>query len=111
MTDHPRIIERLLALAERLYADTEGFLDQPGEQQLWYDRGYANGMIQALREAGAGERVAARLAPDAADIAADWAALAWGQAYAHGHAMGLREAREVLGLPGGAANDAGASGG
>ena len=32
--------------------ETEGYLDRQDDPQLWYNRGYANGMVKALRELG-----------------------------------------------------------
>ena len=51
------LLAQLLALMARLTEETEGYLDRQDDPQLWYNRGYANGMAAALRELGHGERV------------------------------------------------------
>mgnify|MGYP001550613194 CR=1 FL=1 len=94
--DHDALLSKLFALVRRLYADTEGMRDNPAEQQLWYDRGYANGMVQALRELGYGERLESQLQPDPEDLIAGQEALAWGKAYQHGLEVGSRETHEVV---------------
>lgn len=91
------LLERLLGLIQRLYSETNGYLDRPEDEQLWYNRGYANGMIEALAERGHVDLVMARLTPDAADTISGQEALSWGKAYRHGCEMGARETHEVLG--------------
>ena len=92
---HP-LLERLLRLVEWLYAETADYAEHPEQEQLWYNRGYANGMLQALRELGYADAIAGRIAADAVDPVADCAALGWGRAYRHGEETGGRETREVL---------------
>ncbi len=89
-------LERLLALIERLQSETEGFFEQPEQEQLWYNRGYANGMIGALQALGYGEAVAGRVRADAADTLVGCELLTWGRAYLHGQELGARETHEVL---------------
>lgn len=89
-------LERLLALIERLQAETEGFFDQPEQEQLWYNRGYANGMIGALRALGYAESLTGRIQADAPDLLAGCELLRWGRAYLHGQETGERETHEVL---------------
>ena len=91
----PELLDQLLALIERLYGETEGFLSAPDDQQLWYNRGYANGMVKALRELGQ-EAGLARLDgidPDA--VIAGHEPLPWGKAYRHGFETGERETHEI----------------
>ncbi|MFP4247548.1 MAG: hypothetical protein ACLFQ1_10250 [Halochromatium sp.] len=95
-SDDP-LIERLLELARALTHDSEGYLDRQDDPQLWYNRGYANGMLAALRALGHGPRVAATLEPDVYDAARDQAHLPWGKAYEHGREKGLEETYEVTG--------------
>ncbi len=95
--DQDVLLSKLFALIRRLYADTEDMLDNPTEQQLWYDRGYANGMVQALRKLGYGERLQGQLQPDPEDLIAGHEPLVWGKAYVHGLEVGMRETHEVLG--------------
>jgi len=94
---HEEILERLLQLAARLYAETDGFEQHSEDGQLWYNRGYANGMLAGLGELGHTEAIrTAGITPDPGDIAADQALLPWGKAYTHGYEVGYRETREVL---------------
>ena len=90
------LLERLLQLAERLQSENAEFIDRPEQEQLWYNRGYANGMLTAVRELGYGARLAGRVQADRADLLEGYEALAWGRAYRHGEEMGSRETREVL---------------
>ncbi len=92
------LIEQLLALIDSLHAETRGFLDDPGDQQVWYNRGYANGMLSALKRLGLGDRLGGRLV-DADDALAAHLAMPWGRAYRHGEAMGRRETHEITGTP------------
>lgn len=97
-------LERLLALIERLHTETEGFFDQPEQEQLWYNRGYANGMIGALQVLGYGDVLAGRVSADAVDLLAGCELLSWGRAYLHGQEIGERETHEVLGKTGSQSN-------
>lgn len=90
------ILERLLALIERLQGETEGFYDQPEQEQLWYNRGYANGMIGAIQALGYSDAVLARVHADAPDLLVGCELLSWGRAYRHGQETGARETHEVL---------------
>jgi hypothetical protein len=99
MTD-PALLEGLVALMLRLRSETDGFLDRPDDSQAWYDRGYADGMMDAMRSLGHG----AALPPDlihepegAGDVlTAGQASTPWGRAYAHGLEMGRQETHDVL---------------
>jgi hypothetical protein len=97
MSQSNAVLSQLLTLICDLYEDTEGFLERSDDAQLWYNRGYANGMVEALRALGYGAQVESLVAPDAADTVADQALLPWGKAYAHGYDMGRRETRDVMG--------------
>jgi roadblock/LC7 domain-containing protein len=94
--DRDKRIQQLLDLVGRLYAETGELSESDGDLQLWYNRGYANGMIQVLRELGAADQIAARVEADTADRLAGQEFLPWGKAYLHGFEMGDRETREVL---------------
>jgi hypothetical protein len=89
------LLDQLLALIQRLYGETDGFLSAPDDQQLWYNRGYANGMIKALRDLGqtAGLERLGGIDPD--DPIAGHEPLPWGKAYRHGFEMGERETHEI----------------
>ena len=93
------VLPQLLTLICDLYEDTEGFLDHTEDAQLWYNRGYANGMIEVLGELGLGRQVGSLVEPDAADLIAGHELLPWGKAYAHGRDMGRRETCEVMESP------------
>ncbi len=94
---HRALLDELLAIAERLYQETEGFLDRPEDQQLWYNRGYANGMLHTLHALGYAPYFGTRMQdPDAKDLIAGHELMPWGRAWQHGFEMGERETREVL---------------
>jgi hypothetical protein len=101
MQPDPDILQQLLDLLVSLYDETDGFADNPGDAQLWYNRGYANGMVRGLRELGQGERVAERIHADGDDVIAGQEAMAWGKAYRHGADTGYRETLDVLPQGGG----------
>lgn len=94
------ILSQLITLLRQLYGDTQGFLDHPEDSQGWYDRGYANGMVRALRALGQGATLPADLELDPDGEAwgriAEQARMPWGRAHAHGLEMGLRETFEIL---------------
>lgn len=95
------VLTQLIELVQDLYGKTEGFLDHQDDAQLWYDRGYANGMLLALRALGRGDALPQALVPDPDGEA--WARIAaqaltpWGRAHAHGLEMGRKETFEILG--------------
>lgn len=95
MRDH-ELIEQLIALIERLYDETVGFLEREDDAQLWYNRGYANGMVQGLDEQGYGCRLRERVDPDPLEIIEDQRMLPWGKAYQHGFEMGLSETIDTV---------------
>ncbi len=91
------MLDELIDLILRLYRETEGFAERPDEQQLWYNRGYANGIVRALDRLGYRARVEAALHPDTGDPLQEQAQLPWGKAYRHGFEIGERETGEVMG--------------
>jgi len=90
------ILPQLLTLICDLYEDTEGFLERGDDAQLWYNRGYANGMIEALAELGYRAQVQSLVDPDPPELVAGQTLLPWGKAYAHGRDMGRRETTDVM---------------
>jgi len=94
--DTQAIVQRLLQLVQQLYAETEGLVESESDLQLWYNRGYANGMLKELRARGYEQQLAGLVAADAEDYQADQGFLPWGKAYWHGFEMGENECREVL---------------
>jgi hypothetical protein len=97
MSQSRAVLSQLLTLICDLYEDTEGFQERSDDAQLWYNRGYANGMIAALRALGHGAQVERMIDPDTPETAAGQALLPWGKAYAHGFDMGQRETHDVMG--------------
>lgn len=90
------VLSQLLELICDLYDDSQGFLERTDDAQLWYNRGYANGVIHALDRLGYARHVAAALEPDAETLIAGHETLPWGKAYLHGWDMGQKETFEVM---------------
>ena len=91
---------RLLGIVEQLYLETAGFLDNGDNQQHWYNRGYANGIIRQLTEYGYRAYVEQNTVPDAEDVISGHEFWAWGKAYQHGMEMGMKETTDVIGPAG-----------
>ena len=92
------VLVQLLDLIDRLREQTAGFLENPADQQLWYDRGYANGMVLALQRMGQQARLDERRPDDRSAFSAQLP-LAWGKAYLHGEQRGSDETHEITGIP------------
>lgn len=90
------LLERLLLILARLHTESEGYFDHPEQEQLWYNRGYADGMLQALRDLGYAAAIQGRIPADTQTLPVGVEVLSWGRAYLHGQQMGGRETREVL---------------
>lgn len=90
------ILEQLTALVIRLYGETEGFSDEHADGQLWYNRGYANGILKALTELGLSDSLEGQLQVDPDDLISGHETMAWGKAYLHGVDMGHRETFEIM---------------
>lgn len=95
MTDDD-MVTQLIELVAQLYADTEGFLEREDDAQLWYNRGYANGMVKVLDEQGYNCRLRESVDPDPEEIVEPQRLMPWGKAYLHGVEMGSGECSEVL---------------
>ncbi len=95
MTADP-VVAQLIALAKRLRRESAGFLDDPGDSQSWYNRGYGGGILSAMRELGYGKALDPECAEDSAQSLAPHRVMAWGQAYAHGFEKGADDTRDVL---------------
>ncbi len=91
-----KVINQLIDLVARLYNETEGYMEQQDDSQLWYNRGYANGVVKALQDAGFDKMLQAKVTLEANDTAEEQRFMPWGKAYFHGFEMGEREAREVM---------------
>jgi hypothetical protein len=94
--DRQAILQRLLLLVQELYAETEGLMESEGDLQLWYNRGYANGMLKVLRTQGLGDRLSGLVTADPEHYQVGQDFLPWGKAYWHGFEMGEKECRQVL---------------
>ncbi|MCG7868637.1 MAG: hypothetical protein B6D70_07715 [gamma proteobacterium symbiont of Stewartia floridana] len=91
------LLGRLLQLAQDLYAETAELSETESELQLWYNRGYADGMTRQIRDLGYAGQVAEVLGSVAESISEEQQFLPWGKAYRHGFEVGERETIEVLG--------------
>jgi hypothetical protein len=90
------IFQRLLQLVQDLYTETESLTESDGELQLWYNRGYADGMVVAMQSSGYQAQLeAAGVVIDKALISGQ-EFLPWGKAYRHGFEMGEKETGEAL---------------
>ena len=92
-----QLLDQLTGIVISLQEETHDFLDQGDEQQLWYNRGYANGIVAALDDLGYSEYIDSRINRDPDDLISGHDALPWGKAYHHGLEMGEKETREVIG--------------
>ena len=90
------LLSQLLDLVDSLRIETGDFAEQAGDQQRWYNRGYANGMVLALRQLGQARRLGDRL-PDDAELLQRHDSMPWGKAYRHGQSTGSRETYEITG--------------
>ncbi|WP_177418056.1 hypothetical protein [endosymbiont of Lamellibrachia barhami] len=90
------VAEKMLRLLQRLYAESDGLAEADGDLQLWYNRGYANGMIRALRDLGYGAQISQTVDADSDERISGQEFLPWGKAYLHGFETGEKEIREVL---------------
>ncbi|VAW58251.1 hypothetical protein MNBD_GAMMA11-2824 [hydrothermal vent metagenome] len=90
------VVSQLVELLARLYSETEGYIDNPADAQLWYNRGYANGIAAFLVAQGLSEKLS-HLALDEADIHQKDGVMEWFKAYHHGFEMGRHESAEVYG--------------
>ena len=99
MTDPHReaLLQRLLPVVRRLYAETENLSPGDGDLQLWYNRGYANGMIQTFCELGYADRLRSVTRQDPPGLTDGQAFLPWGKAYRHGLEVGAKETQEAMG--------------
>jgi len=91
------ILQKLIGIVESLYEETSGFLENGDNQQHWYNRGYANGIVQQLSKLGYREYVEDNTVPDAEDIIAGHEFWVWGKAYQHGLQVGMKETTDVIG--------------
>lgn len=96
--DHQELLKRLISIAEDLYRQSEGFAERPEDSQLWYNHGYADGMVQAMAALGHSEQLSDLLrCMDKTKAAAKrQAMLPWGKAYRHGSEVGYKETQRAF---------------
>ena len=88
------VVVRLVDLANELMQTSARFLEQPNNLQLWYNRGYANGILSALEQADI--KIEGLEKPDPEHLWAEHRFTTWGQAFIHGQTKGHNEARDIL---------------
>jgi len=88
------VIDKLAKLVERLYQESESYAENPSDAQLWYNRGYANGIVAFIRAEGYADKIN-YLNVDAADLYHGQQIMEWHKAYHHGFEVGLHESKEV----------------
>ncbi len=89
------VIDKLAGLVEQLYEETENYSENPSDVQLWYNRGYANGIASFLNAQCYTDKIN-HLKLDAEDLYHGEQVMEWHKAYHHGFEMGLRESGEVF---------------
>ena len=90
------VIDTLAGLVEKLYLESDDYAQNPSDAQLWYNRGYANGIVAFLTAHNYGD-IIAHLNFDGDDLYKGEQIMEWHKAYHHGVEMGLRESEEVAG--------------
>ena len=96
--DNHELLNRLIAIIEDLHKQSEGFIHCPENSQLWYNHGYADGMVKALLALGYQDRIASLSChtKKAAVSARCQAGLPWGKACSRGVDSGHKETKEAL---------------
>lgn len=89
------LLEQLCELIASLRSESADFQQQHQDAQLWYNRGYANGMVLALAEILAQSAPCDRSPDDPAWLQGH-EVMAWGQAYRHGESVGRQETHEII---------------
>ncbi len=91
-----KVINQLVGIVADLYKETETYLEQQDNSQLWYNRGYADGVARTLQAAGFEKILNAHVNLEANESIEDQRFMPWGKAYFHGFEMGEKESKEVL---------------
>lgn len=89
-------INTLTKIVLRLYSETDSYMNDQSDIQLWYNRGYANGVVSALRSKSLLAVAGLQIHLDDEALHQGQTFMEWEKAYHHGFEMGEREAREVL---------------
>jgi Holliday junction resolvasome RuvABC DNA-binding subunit len=90
------LFRRLLPVVVELYQETAELSLGDGDLQLWYNRGYADGMVSALQQLGFSGELEAERIVTSVQLEDSEAFLPWGKAYRHGLDMGERETLEAI---------------
>ncbi|MCU7869267.1 MAG: hypothetical protein KZQ98_12135 [Candidatus Thiodiazotropha sp. (ex Lucinoma borealis)] len=90
------VLQRLLQVVQDLYSETAVLSEGESELQLWYNRGYADGMISAMRILGYAQQVDTVGVTGDRSLVVGQELLPWGKAYRHGFNQGEKETAEVL---------------
>lgn len=90
------IIAKLSEVVIELYNETMNYETNPTDVQLWYNRGYANGVAAALRENDQSEALEGFLSLDKENLYTFDRVMEWHKAYHHGYEMGRNESVDVL---------------
>jgi hypothetical protein len=96
LSPHGETLTKLVNLIRRLHGETQDFVDNPQDEQAWYNRGYANGMVYALDELGFASDLDSSIVRDPPDVITGFETFSWGRAYQHGFEMGAAETRQVV---------------
>ncbi len=88
------VIDKLVGLVGKLYAETEGYVDNPADAQLWYNRGYANGIVAYFKQNDFVAKLSL-ISLDDDNLYEKEQMMEWHKAYHHGFEMGQRESGEV----------------
>ena len=90
------MLPRLLQVVRELYAETVDLSESESELQLWYNRGYADGVISGMKGLGYAREIGEAVDAGGASVSDENRFLPWGKAYRHGFEMGEKETLEVL---------------
>lgn len=91
------LLQQLLRLVDQLREESANFDQEHQDQQQWYNRGYANGVIAALIEIAKPESFAPYSVDDPSLLIGN-EVMTWGKAYRHGEEMGRKETYEISGI-------------
>ena len=92
------LLRQLVDLIDQLRLESSGLVQEPGDLQGWYNRGYANGMVRALEALGQADILGERVC-DSDELMRAQVSMPWGKAYRHGEEVGRRETYQIIGKP------------
>lgn len=91
------LLDQLCSLVQQLRDESVGFHESHADAQLWYDRGYANGMLRGLQRLLAQQSPCGQVLDDES-LLQGHEVMAWGKAYRHGERVGEQETYEISGM-------------